>query len=94
MTLHQLTNKLFCLVTSGFSCGGEGDMRNVEIDARLMELGEDAFAELTSLVSRAFSKEDDNLTEFLIGTLCNNKRQVKERTKLAFKFFSLNLYSP
>ena len=56
------------LVAGGFAGGGEGDVSNVDVGARMVVLGENALADLTSIVNRTFGKEDDDLAEFLIRT--------------------------
>lgn len=74
-----------------FTSGSEGNVGDMEDDARPVELGKDAFADLAGLVRRTLSEEDNNLAKFLIRTLRDDKSIVDEGTKLAFKLFSLNL---
>jgi hypothetical protein len=56
-------------VTGGFASGGEGNTGDVNVGSGLVETWEDAFADLTGVVGRAFGKEDNNLTEFGVRTL-------------------------
>ena len=78
-------------MAGGFASGGKGDAGDVEIGARLMELGEDALADLTGFIGGAFGEQDDNLAEFLIGTLGNYIRYAHVGTELTLEFLSLNL---
>ena len=55
-------------MAGGFAGGGKGDVSDVDVGARMMVLGEDALADLTGIVGRAFGKENDDLAEFLIRT--------------------------
>ena len=63
---------LFCeklsLVAGGFTSSREGDVSNVDVGARMVVLGENALADLTSIVNRTFGKKNDDLAEFLIRT--------------------------
>ena len=68
-----LQGKFLCLVAGRFACGGEGDMVDVEVATGLVELGQDALADLTRLVDRAFGQENDYLTEFPVRSLRNQK---------------------
>lgn len=86
---------LFCeflgLVAGRFAGGGEGDVSDVDVGARMVVLGEDALADLTGIVGRTFGKEDDDLTEFLIRTFSYQIRYANVRTELTLELLSLDL---
>jgi hypothetical protein len=56
-------------VTGGFASGGEGNTGDVNVGSGLVETWEDAFADLAGVVDGAFGEEDNDLTEFGVGTL-------------------------
>ena len=66
-------------------------MSDMEKGARVVEFRKDAIADLACLIGGALSEEDDDLAEFLIRTLRDDKRFMEVWTKLAFEFFGLNL---
>ena len=78
-------------MAGGFSCSGEGNLSDMEVNARLMEFGKNALADLTGLIGGAFGEEDDSLAEFLIRTLRNNIRYAHVGAQLRLKLFGLNL---
>lgn len=78
-------------MSGGFSCLGEGNLVDVEVDFGLMEFGKDALADSASIRGRAFCDKDDNLTELLIGTFADDKRYGHVGTQLTLEFLSLYL---
>ena len=77
-------------MAGGLTGSGERNAGNVKVRTRLIVFGQDMLTDLTGLSCRTFGKENDDLTKFLIGTFCNDKRSTKVGTQLAFEFFSLN----
>ena len=55
-------------MAGGFAGGGEGNVSDVDVGARMVVLGEDTLANLTSIVGRTFGKENNDLAKFLIRT--------------------------
>ena len=67
----MISCELFCLMTGGFTCGSERDVRNVKTNARLVEFGKNMLANLTGLVGGTFCEENDDFAKFPIWTLGN-----------------------
>ena len=77
-------------MAGGLACFCKGDTSDVEVGARLMETGEDTFAKLAGLISRAFRKEDDHLTEFIIRTSGDEEGRRQMGAELALELFGLD----
>ena len=86
---------LFCeflgLVAGGFTGGGEGDVSNVDVGARMVVLGEDALADEAGVVGGTFGKENDDLAKFLIRAFGDEEGGREVRTELTLELLGLNL---
>ena len=78
-------------MAGGFTGGGEGDVSNVDVGARMVVWGEDALADEAGVVGGTFGKENDDLTEFLIRAFGDEEGGREVRTELTLEQLGLDL---
>ena len=78
-------------MAGGFTGGGEGDVSNVDVGARMVVLGEDALADEAGVVGGTFGKENDDLAKFLIRAFGDEEGGREVRTELTLELLGLDL---